>query len=66
MSKPIIILEDRKFDWTTEELEMIQLLFLSGKKPTEIASETKNEVEDITLVLMELYFKGEIELGVSN
>ena len=66
MTKPIIILDDRKFDWTTDELDMIQLLFLSGKKPTEIAIETKNEVEDITLVLMELYFKGEIELGVSN
>ncbi|MFW7432869.1 hypothetical protein [Vagococcus carniphilus] len=66
MTKPIIILEDRKFDWTTDELDMIQLLFLSGKKPTEIAKETKNEVEDITLVLMELYFKGEIELEVSN
>ncbi|MDT2864665.1 hypothetical protein [Vagococcus carniphilus] len=66
MSKPIIIHEERKFDWKTDELDLIQLLFLSGKKPTEIAKETKNEVEDITLALMHLYFKGEIELGVSN
>ena len=62
MSKPIIIHENRRFDWTINELAKIQVLWIKGKKPTEIALELKENVEDIALVLMDLYFKGEIEI----
>lgn len=61
-SKKIIIHNNRKFGWTMNELAKIQFLWIKGKNPTEIANEIKEDVKDVALVLMDLYFKGEIEL----
>lgn len=62
MSKQIIIHENRRFDWSINELVKIQFLWIKGKKPSEIALEMKLNVQDVALVLMDLYFKGEIEI----
>lgn len=61
MSRKVIIHEDRKFDWTEDELARIQILWMQGKLPSEIASIVKQDVEDVALVLIHFMFEGEIE-----
>lgn len=63
MSREIIIHQDRKFDWTIKQIATIKQLWLEDYYPTQIALAMKQDVEDITLVLMDLYFKGEIKLS---
>ena len=62
MSKQIIIHENRRFDWNINELAKIQVLWIKGKNPSDIAYEMKLKIEDVALVLLDLYFKGEIEI----
>lgn len=58
----MIILEDNKFLWESEELEEIKELFVQGYRPTQIASKTKNGIVDVSLAILHLMKEGEIEV----
>ncbi|MDT2782869.1 hypothetical protein [Vagococcus fluvialis] len=59
----VIILDDGyKYFWKKEQIEEIKTLYLEGYYASQIASALKESVEDITLVLIHLLFKRQIEL----
>lgn len=56
----VIILDGLKFDWKQKEIDRAKQLFNCGIKPT-IVSELMNEkIENISLLLIHLIERGEI------
>lgn len=58
---PIIILENQKFIWTHEEIELAIKLFCFGIKPTEAAKIMNESVIDLALLLIHLADKGKVK-----
>lgn len=59
----VIILDDGyKYFWKKEQVEEIKTLYQEGYYVSQIAKAMKETVEDITLVLIHLLFKRQIEL----
>lgn len=59
----VIILDDGyKYFWKKEQIEEIKTLYKEGYYASQIALAMKETVENITLVLIDLLFKKQIEL----
>lgn len=57
----VIILENNKFIWKYEEVELARLLFSHGEFPSEVAKIMNESVVDIGLLLIHLEDKGKVK-----
>lgn len=55
-----IILEDCKFLWTEDKINLALSLFKSGRKPTEVAAAMNEKVIDVGLLLLHLIQEGKL------
>ncbi len=62
MSDVIILDEGYKYFWNKKQIEEIKTLYQEGYYVSQIAIAMKETVENITLVLIDLLFKKQIEL----